>query len=219
MKVLKNIAVSLSAQFEKLANQFENHEAIASSIIKEVEQIAAKSKVQLNQVRASKKTLNYDLEKTIQDENRWIERAKKVHEIDEKRAIECIKRVKTLRENKKDIEKQIKEANTLEKNLVENVEKIITKLRQLKQQKNTLVSRQNCAEAIGIFHNCNIDFGFEIENLFTRWETKVTEWEIQSGNTTYESDDIEEEFIKEEEREELKSLLDEIVQKEYERKE
>jgi hypothetical protein len=58
----------------------------------------------------------------------------------------------------------------------------------------------------------NLGLSDEIGDLFTRWEMKVTEWEIRADSAPEERDDFENSFTKEEEEIELKKCLREIVE-------
>lgn len=216
MNLFRTLAVTFNSKVKHIANEFENHEAIATSIIKEVEHKTAKARIQLMQVKNDLIRQKNTLQKLEKDKALWNQRIKTVYPIDKKRALECAKRFKRIQEDIQNLEKQIKETQSLEKQLSLNLSKIEQQLTVLRRQKNTLSSRQNCAEALNTLQTSNPDITDEMNQLFQRWETKVTEWEIQTDHPPLEEmfDDFEEDFIKEEEKQDLQSLVDKIIQNE-----
>src|SRR3954462_10166110 len=94
MRPLKRLAISMNAQFSDVINQLENHEAVADCVLKEVEQAAAKAKVQHARVRNDQRRLEGEAERTAHEIALWRERAVKSHAVDERRALECVRRAK-----------------------------------------------------------------------------------------------------------------------------
>jgi hypothetical protein len=68
-------------------------------------------------------------------------------------------------------------------------------------------TRQSRAEALAGLRKDDSTVISEIENIFERWETKVAEYELQSEVGGEALDDLEDEFISQEEELELKKTL------------
>lgn len=211
MRYVKNFFLSVNAKAEQLANQFENHEAVAVNIIREVEDGAARVKVKLLQVQRNISKQRKELENAEEQEKLWIERTKKIQPVDEQRALECVKRVKELRKDIENRTLELKETETLEKQLAENQKTIEKKLKELRRKKESLSSRQSCTEAMQTLHSENSGTLTDIENLFSRWETSITRGEIRCDQNKPEVDDLADSFQKEEEKEELMETLHEII--------
>ena len=211
MRPLKNLVVSVNARLGQAVNQLENHEAVAESIITEVERTAARAKVQLGRIRSETSRLDEEMDRLRHEEERWIERARKVYGVDEERSLECVRRLKRVRVEIKDQAVQIRESSALERQLTSDLKIIEEKLSLLRRRKKSLSGRQNCASALKTVQDGNLGLSDEITDLFTRWEMKVTEWEIRADSVPEEDDDFAASFTKEEEEIELKKCLLEIL--------
>lgn len=214
MNTFRRIASSITASFEWVANQVENHEALVNSALKEVQEASAKARVQLQKVQADGKGMRKKLIELREAEEQWKERALKAAKLDEKRALECVKRRKRVQADIGTLEEQEREHAKLEKQLGEDLVKVEDRFQQLKKQRNLLRTRQSRAEAMGALHiedSCLIS---EIDDIFERWETKVTEYELQGNCTVGDRDLLDEEFQSEEEESELKESLAALIAEE-----
>jgi phage shock protein A len=214
MRPLKSIAVSFNARFKQAVNQLENHEAVAESIIAEVGGTAARARVQLSRIKDETRRLENEVDRLREEETAWITRAKKVHGLDEDRALECVRRLKKVRHNIKFVDGQVRESTNLEMQLTGDLSKIEERLALLRHRKKSLSGRQHTAKALKTVQEGNTGLSDEISGIFTRWETQVTEWEIRTGENHIERDEFEEVFTKAEEEEDLKKCLKEIVTEE-----
>jgi len=211
MRYLKNLFISVNAKAEEVANRFENHEAVADTIIKEVEEGAAKVKVKLVQVQRNIIKRRNELEAMLGQEKVWVERTRKIEPVDEKRALECVKRIRDLRKEIEDHRSELKETEVLEKQLADNQKTIDKKLNELRRKRESLAGRQSCTEALQTLQNENSGTLSDIENLFSRWETVITHGEIRCDQHKIETDDLDDSFRKEEENTGLLATLKEIV--------
>lgn len=211
MKPFKSIAVSFNARFRQAVNQLENHEAVAESIIAEVGRTAARARVQLNRIKDETKRLEDEVDRLREEENAWIGRVRKVHGLDEDRALECVRRLKKVRLNIQVAEQQVGESTALERQLTGDLSKIEERLALLSRRKKSLSGRQHTAKALKTVQIGSTGLSDEIADLFTRWETQVTEWEIRTGENHIERDKFEQSFTNAEEEEDLKKCLQEIV--------
>lgn len=211
MRCIKNVAVSVGAHIEKIATRFENHQAVVLSMITEMEQAVAKVKVQLGSVRRNIELLSQKKENLASEEYRWIERARKVASIDEGKAIECVRRLKQVREKIAGTGREFAALQEIEIKLSEQCSVLDGKLHTLRMKKNDLVARQNCADAMNISNGNSDGIENDIEAIFTRWETDITGKEIRAEATVPESDLFEKEFSRNEENDELKKMLMDIT--------
>ena len=214
MRPLKSIAVSFNARFKQAVNQLENHEAVAESIITEVERAAARAKVQLNRIKDETRRLEEEADRLREEERAWALRAKKVHDLDESRALECVRRLKRVRASIVSAGEQVKDSAALENQLADDLLKIEERLVLLRRRKKSLSGRQHTARALKTVQEGSSGLSDEITDLFSRWESQVTEWEIRTGESHLERDDFEESFTKAEEEEDLKKCLQEILSEE-----
>ena len=213
MNTLKRLSSGIIANINWMVGQIENHEGLVDATIKEASQSAAKAKVQLNKVKLDGQSMKKKLIELRNAEELWQERAKKIAPSDEQRAFACLRRKKTATEQIKNLEEQQLEHSKMEKQLSEDLSKIEEKLHRLKNQKNLMRTRESRAEALKALKLDDSDIFYEIDSIFERWESKVTQYEILSGCNALNSaaDQLEQDFLGSEEeaclREELKELL------------
>jgi phage shock protein A len=213
MNTFKRLSASIKANIEWMVGQLENHEGLVEATLKEVNQSAAKARVQLARVKQDGQNMKKKLIELRNAEELWLERAKKVGSSDEKRAFACLRRRNVMLEQIKTLENQQLEHSKVEKQLNDDRGKIEEKLQNLKTQKNVMRTRQSRAEALKALKMDDTQIFSEIDSIFERWETKVTEYEIQSGCNLEVSavDQLEEEFLSVEDEGNLRTQLNDIL--------
>ena len=85
-------------------------------------------------------------------------------------------------------------------------------LQALLEKRNLMRTRQSRAEAVKTIQGSTESFSSDLDDIFERWETRVTEKEI-AGSCCVETDSFEEDFASEEEEMLLKSELSELLNK------
>ena len=109
------------ASIDSMIVQVENHEALATSALRDLEQGVARSRVQLMRVERDGRSLRQALDDEREAAARWRDRARR--EENEARALECLRRhkrsearVSELNHNQTEherIEQQLKRLNTV----------------------------------------------------------------------------------------------------------
>lgn len=211
MKSLRRFTSGIVASFDWMISQVENHEALINGSIRDVNEAGARAKVHLARVKQDGIKMRTKLSELREAEDAWAERARKSAKLDEKRAIECLKRRKRVQRELADLEVQEREHAKLDKQLTEDLSCVEDRLTQLKQQRNLMRTRQSRAEALGTLRRDDSHIFCEIDDIFDRWEMKVAEYELNSSCTMSSEDDLESEFLSEEEEDELKLVLQELV--------
>lgn len=186
--------------------QVENHEALASSALRELEQGVGRSKVQLARVGRDGVTLRQTLAEEREASVRWRERAKR--ETNETRALECLRRSKRSEARSLELAKQATEHERVEEQLKRDVLTLETRMVELRQQRNTMRTRQSRAEALVIVQGNGSANSGEIGDIFERWEERVSEREVMSGLVTVTTDTLDEELTSAEEDAALKLELE-----------
>ena len=77
MNTFKRLSSGIMANIEWMVGQLENHEGLVEATLKEVNQSAAKAKVQLSRVRQDGQNMKKKLIELRNAEELWMERAKK----------------------------------------------------------------------------------------------------------------------------------------------
>ena len=201
----KLMTTSFVAKIDGLIAQIENHEAQVTSALRDLEQGISRSKVQLVRVERDGAALRQALTDEQEAVVRWRERAKR--EEAEPRALECLRRSKRSEARVAELTAQGSEHERIEQQLRRDVQTLERRLVELRQQRNTMRTRQSRAEALQVVQGSGDADGAEIGAIFERWETRVTESEIASGCLTSSADSLEEELSSAEEEAALRVEL------------
>jgi phage shock protein A len=201
----KLMTTSFVAKIDGLIAQVENHEAQVTSALRGLEQGISRSKVQLVRVERDGAALRQALADEKEAAERWRDRARR--EEGEQRALECLRRSKRSAARVAELTSQTGEHERVEQQLRRDVQTLERRLLELRQQRNTMRTRQSRAEALQVVQGSGEPDGCEIGAIFERWETRVTESEIASGCITTSVDSLEEEFSTAEEDAALRSEL------------
>lgn len=210
MSMIKRISTSITSSLDMAVRKVENHDAIIDAALKETQHAAARSRVRLARVQKdgnSLKTRRNDLQTAIV---RWTERAKRIADSDETKALDCLRRRKECELQLRGVEDSIEKHRDLENRVAENLKKIDARIAEVSHQRNMMRSRQSVAEAMRVINNIEgVSYG-EIEDTFDRWEINLGETEIILGSAA-QTDTLESAFLVEEDRVELRAELAELL--------
>lgn len=207
MRAIRRWATSIAASFDYVITQVENHEAIVTSAIKDMQQAGNKARAQLARVKRDGENMRKRIADLRELERVWKERALRVHESDEAKALECLRRRKQVSRELEALETQEQEHSRLANQLNSDLKIIDERIAELKRKKNALTARQYRAEAMRIGQIDDLGLVAEIDDIFDRWELKIDE----ATGFQESMDDLETDFISEEEEIELRSELSELV--------
>ncbi|MEI9953014.1 MAG: PspA/IM30 family protein [Pseudomonadota bacterium] len=196
------------ASIDSLIVQVENHEAQVSSTLRELEQGVARSKVQLMRVERDGLALKQALVEEREAASRWRDRAKR--EEQEPRALECLRRHKRSEKRVLELSQNQAEHARVELQLKRDIQTLEQRLIELRQQRNTMRTRQSRAEAFSVVQGSGDVESGEIGAIFERWETRVAETEVASGCLVASLDSFDEEFLNAEEVALLKLELNDL---------
>lgn len=207
MKAIKRWTTSITASFDALISQVENHDALVSSAIREMQEAGTRAKVQLSRVKRDGEKLRRRLAELHSSEEQWKERALQCAPLDEQRALECLRRQKRVQREIGELEEQSREHARIERQLSDDMKVVEDKLTKLTQQRNLMRTRQSRAEALRIVREDDSSLLYDIDDIFERWESKVTQYECEGGCGGADNDALEEEFVSQEEEQELRAQL------------
>lgn len=217
MKTIRRWTAGIVSSFDWVISQVENHEALVTSAIQDVQEAGARAKVQLSRVRRDGESLRRRLTELRDGEDLWRQRAVKLAQTDEKRALECVKRAKRHAKEIAELETQEREHAKLEKQLAADLAAIDARLGELNRQKNLMRTRESRAHVLAAIQKNDSNVISEIEGIFERWENKVAEYEILSEAQSSGDDDLATELSAQEEQEELRVALTEMLEEQGKR--
>ena len=193
------------ASIDSMIVQVENHEAQVTSTLRELEQGIARSKVQLMRIERDGLALRTALAEERDAAVRWRDRARR--EEQEARGLECLRRYKRASKRAAELQQNEAEHSRVEQQLKRDVQVLEQRLIELRQQRNTMRTRQSRAEAFSVVQGQS-DLGTgELGAMFERWEEHVAETEVSSGCLVATLDSFDDEFLDAEEAASLKLEL------------
>jgi len=212
MNSLKRIFVSIKSQIDHVADDFENHEALAGVAIEDLQAIASKTRLHLH--RVSKMSQQYQQQLSAEQEQArlWSERAIKARKNDEQKALQCVKRLRQVQQQIKSLEQQCQESTAQEEKIRTDLNLIQEHLQSLKNKKEILAARQNRAsiqETLGDHHSGSMQ---EVQNVFQRWEGTVVSAEYDIPEPFTDDDSLAQSFEQDEDELALKVMLDELTE-------
>ncbi len=211
MNNLKRIFVSIKSQIDHVADEFENHEALAGVAIEDLQEIASKTRLHLHRVSKMSEQYQQQLSDQQEQEKLWSERAIKTRQEDEQKALQCVKRLRQVQQQIKSLEQQCQESTAQEEKIRADIELIQDQLQSLKNQKEILAARQNRAsiqDSLGDNQNNSLQ---EVQGVFQRWEGSVVSSEFSVPDQSVDNDTFAQPFEQEEDELALKIMLDQLT--------
>jgi phage shock protein A len=209
MKTIKRWTTGIFSRVDWAVSQIENQEALINSSLKESRAAVAKAKVQMGRVRQDGNKLRQRLQEEEQAVERWRERAVRIAKTDEPRAVECLRRCKQAEQKCIQLRQRVREHELVETQLAKDVGQMEEKLAELLEKRNLMRTRQSRAEALtNIQAGCS-EASSELEEIFDRWEIRVTEKEL-TGECSIAEDPLEEAFVSDETEAELREELKQL---------
>ncbi|SMF94194.1 phage shock protein A (PspA) family protein [Methylomagnum ishizawai] len=207
MNPFKRIFVSVKAQLNEVAGDFENHEAVADAAIQELERLAATTRVRLGRLDRELKALDERHAALRKDAALWAERAVRVA-AEETRALECVRRLEAVEREAGQLAVSLRETQALRQKIRAELDRQTTKLEEAKRRRTLLSSRQFHLEYAQLSDPLG---GAEaVDAVFDRWEIRLgaVEPDLAEG-TGY--DDLAAEFERTEQAESLRRRLAGLV--------
>lgn len=211
MKLIKRWSTALTSRVDWMVTQVENQEALVDSAIRDAQKAAARAKVQLGRVRSDGQKLKARHDEEMQAASKWKDRARQCADKDEQKAMECLRRNKRSIALTAQLQARLQEHQRVEQQLTKDVQTIQDSLSGLMEKRNLMRSRQSRAEAVSSISAVTAPIQNDLEDIFERWETRITETEI-AGDCNLQGDILEDSFSSTEEDEDLRAELEELKQ-------
>lgn len=208
MNVVKRWTTSIASSFDWVISQVENHEALITSALREMQSYGSKARVQLDRVKRDGDRMSQRIVELQELEGVWAERALRIEPTDRERAYECLRRRHAATREREHLHNQVREHARMQRQLEDDLKLIDERIAELKRKKNSLSARQYRAEALKAGQWGELGIIGEIDDIFDRWEMKLGQYESTVG----QHDDFEDEFRREEDRVSLEQELEQLKQ-------
>ncbi len=207
MSIIKRWTTSIAWSFDQLMNHVENHEALVSGAIREMQEFGAKARVQLKRVQRDSRTMQQRVKELEEVQALWAERALRVMNSDNEKALDCLRRRRRAAAECAALKEQLREHLQVEEQLVADLAVIKERIEELKRKKNELCAREYRTQAAQAGQLTDLGLVREIDEIFNRWEMKVGVCE----SFVEPPDTLEDSFVAEEERQMLEAELVALV--------
>ncbi len=211
MNSLKRIIISLKSQIDHVADDFENHEALAAAAIQDLQGLASKTRLHLHRIRTMSDNYQKQLQQQHEDAELWSNRAIKTKQSDQQKALQCVKRLRHTQKQISFLEQKYQECVSQEEKIRTDLEMIQEQLLNLKNKKEILAARQNRQGVQKLFQDKRTHTLQDAENLFQRWEESVVSGGYEPPDYYADSDPLASTFEQEEEEQQLRKMLNELV--------
>ena len=211
MNSLKRIFVSIKSQIDHVADEFENHEALAGAAIQDLLTLQQKTRLHLHRVTKLASHYQQKIDQEREQARLWSERAVKVRIQDENKALQCVKRLRACQQQIALLEQQYAQTTAQESKIRNDLQTIEAQLLILKNKKEILSARQNRNSLQDVLQDSQGSSLREAQNIFERWEGNVSMAETESFSLA-ENDSLAQTFEQEEDELSLRLLLDELTQ-------
>lgn len=206
MNNFRKIFISIKSQIDSIADDFENHEALADSAINDLQQLAVNTRQ--HEFRLHKMIKQYQQQLTDMEKEAalWTERAIKVRSEDEQKALQCVKRLRAVKQQIDQISKQLSQSETQATHIQADLQAIQEQILQLKTKKELLAARQNRSQLQKSLQGSTIS-SIDVQGIFDRWEGSVVGDEFVSSQ---QEDPLSSSFDQQEDELELRLMLEEL---------
>ena len=211
MKIIKRWTAGVTSRVDWMVSQVENQEALVNSALSDARQSTARAKVQLGRVHQDGQRLRQRVLKEEASATTWRDRAAQTSQTDEDKAIECLRRSKRCEQLIRQLRERLAEHERVEQQLVKDVGVMEEQLSALIEKRNLMLTRQSRAEAVKNIQGGVDSLSTELDDIFDRWETRVTEQELV-GSCSVQVDPLEESFASQEEESELREELRKLTE-------
>jgi len=210
MNTFKRLIVSVKGRIDHVAEELENHEALAEAAIQELTTIRNHTCRNLVRLKKAMAQTRASMEKMEQDIQRWKERAVRVRSRDEAKALECVRRMK---ETETRLQRQRTAFDQITRQYERSradLERLDSRLDLMRRRKLLLAARQSAGRTEGSGWPTDGTDAAQLEAIFDRWEETVEAAAGREEDEILPEPDLEEAFRREEEAAELRALLDDL---------
>ena len=213
MTILKRISTSLFSTIDQVVGEIENHDALIRAAIDEQRKKIAAAKVQLNRVRNNEKRLRDQIAEYSINEKRWGQRAVKEAKTDESKALECMQRRQAAQAQIEKLKIMAGEYYCTSQKMAADIQRCEEELNAMQQKHEIMRARQTSADALNVVTRAGEACIEDLDRSFERWEVKIAQSEMHVGALN-EIDLLEQEYLTEENAQNLKMELAALIEKE-----
>ncbi|RTZ62186.1 MAG: hypothetical protein DSZ32_00855 [Gammaproteobacteria bacterium] len=215
MSLFQRITATFTAGVDKAVSKIENHDALVEASVRQIRHNVAECKVRLARVQRENARVQEKLLELRDADSRWSARARKLGADEREKALACLKRSKACRAQIRHYTGHAEQQQVLEREMAAQLEQMQARLDEIRLTQSRMRSRGASAEVQRVAQQLTVTGADSLDDVFERWEIKLTEAEIRNGVTVDEfdlRDPLESEFVAVEEQAELNAELDALLE-------
>ena len=213
MSIFKRLSTTLVSRVDQVVGEIENHDAVIQATLDEMRKKIAQAKVNLAQVQREEAKLKQKIETRKNDQQRWRERAVSSAKNDEAKALTCLQRSQQCEKEAARLKQSLDTYQQTSQQLSDDIAQSEAQLAELSQKQTLMRARQSSSAALNASNKTIDDENRQLEDTFDRWEVKVCQAEMRNDSHPM-IDPIEQAFVAEEQQDELRQQLAELLAEE-----
>ena len=208
---IKRLIISVWSRLDQSLSTIENHDAVAKAVITDIKQNRAKAIVRFKKLEEDHKKLKARIEANKTNIELWTQRAKETASSNEQKALECLRRKRSLQAACTKLEEQYQEQGALITRIEEDIREIDAKVEELEQKRSIFRTRAASAEAHKNISSLSDSFGRDVDDIFCAWDEKLSLHEAQGNSVLKAEDALSNEFTAQEELLSLQAELSNLT--------
>ncbi len=213
MSIFKRLSATLVSSIDQVVGEIENHDAVVQASLNDMRKKVAEAKVRLGHVRREDAQLKQQTQDQQQNAQRWRQRAIESAKSDETKALECVRRSQHCQQQAERLNQAQAEYNQTAEKLAKDIETSEQRLTEIKQKLSLMRARQSSSSAINATSKSESNTTQLLDEAFDRWEINISQAEM-TIETHEIVDPIEREFVSQEQQDELRNTLAELLAEE-----
>ncbi len=210
MSIFKRLSTTIATQLDHVVGEIENHDAIVKASISDLKKKIVEAKVRLDHVRNETNQLQNQVSQHQTDAKRWQSRAIECAQTDEQKALSCVSRARQCEQQISQLESAVNQYQQSAKKLDQDIKTAENRARELKQKHDLMRARQSSCATLKVTQETDEDLTSMLCDTFDRWEIKLRQTEL-SIDAQPHIDSLEQEFVQQEQEDELRHALDDLL--------
>ncbi len=179
MNLFTRITATLGATADSAVSRFENHDAIAESALVPARQAVTKARIRHNHLRKAGDDIRQRLSSAQTEADRWTERARKLAETDEQKALECLEYRRSSLDLVSSLGDELAAHEAMEESLTNRLTQMQQRLDGMTHQRNAMRSRESLAKATDVLDRIDTASEHGVDAIFERWEVSISDTEMR----------------------------------------
>lgn len=210
MSIFKRLSTTIAAQLDQVVGEIENHDAVIKASITDLKKKIVEAKVRLDRVRNEASQLENKINQRQTDMKRWQTRAIDCANDDEQKALSCVSRARQCEQQITQLEASFNQYQQTAEKLSQDINAAENRARELKQKHDLMRARQSSCATLKVTQDTNEDSTSMLCDTFDRWEIKLQQTEM-TLDAQPNIDTLEQEFVQQEQDDDLRHALDDLL--------